>query len=467
MKQIMKKAIGSLDTDYAEIRIERSETTSLTYMGPVLENIGTTYTLGGCIRVCIRGGWGFASFNRIEDARQSALAAREMALITAGDRFAVSHSPGSRTTSPNKKVLAPVQPVVASLKNEVSIDPSMVTLEEKCDLLKNYNDLMLDENEIVTTRSVYRDIKKSVWLHTSDGTMIDRDMLYTGVAFVAIAKDGTNVQRGTKSFADRRGYETVLNLEDEVQAIVKIARDLIRAPKVQGGRYTVVLDPLLAGVFAHEAFGHLSEADFVYENPGAKEMMTLGRRFGPEFLNIIDDGNIEGENGFIGYDDEGVKKERTYLIKDGVLKGRLHSRETAGRMGEKPTGNARAITFSFRPIVRMTNTFIDNGDNTLEGILDSVKDGIYACAFLGGMTDLERFTFSSGYAYKIENGRITTPLRDVILSGNVFETLYNITMIGNDLTLYGGLGGCGKMGQAPLPTSLGSPHIAVKNVLVG
>ena len=69
--------------------------------------------------------------------------------------------------------------------------------------------------------------------------------------------------------------------------------------------------------------------------------------------------------------------------------------------------------------------------------------------------------------YRIENGKITTPLRDVILSGNVFETLKNITLIGNDLKIFGGLGGCGKGGQSPLPVSDGSPHIFVNNVLVG
>jgi len=136
-------------------------------------------------------------------------------------------------------------------------------------------------------------------------------------------------------------------------------------------------------------------------------------------------------------------------------------------MGEQPTGNARALNTSFRPIVRMTNTFIDRGDAPFESMIADIKDGIYACDYIGGMTDLERFTFSSAYAYRIENGAITTPIRDVILSGNVFETLGNIAMIGNDLDIHGGLGGCGKGGQSPLPTSVGSPHIRIENVLVG
>jgi len=451
MEHIMKKAIDSLDADYAEIRLERAEQTVLTYMGPVLENIGTTFTIGGCIRVCVKGGWGVAAFNRPEKARESALDAIRMACLAAGDGT----------------VLAPADMVTDTVRYDVSIDPTSVSLGEKEVLCRSYNDRMLHSEGIVTTAVNYRDTKKDVWLHTSEGTMLHQQKIHAGVSIMAVAKDGANVQRGRKSFGDTRGYETVMNREDDVDEVVRITRDLMKAPKVKGGVYTVILDPQLAGVFAHEAFGHLSEADFVYENPHAREMMKLGRRFGPDMLNIIDEGTRTGENGYVPYDDEGVQGGKTYLIRDGVLVGRLHSRETAGRMGEKPTGNSRAINASYRPIVRMTTTYIDSGNTPFEEMLQGISDGIYACGFLGGNTDLERFTFSSAYAYRIENGRITTPLRDVILSGNVFDTLHNISRIGNDRTLYGGLGGCGKGGQSPLPVSDGSPHIRVDNVLVG
>jgi len=440
-----------MDADYADIRIERSETTSLAYMGGVLEDIGKVMTLGGCVRVCIRGGWGFASFNRIEDAEKSVQEACVMAKLAGEDRT----------------VLAQVEPVTARVKNTVGKDPARVSLEEKLALLKKYNDMMVSAKDIVTTNSVYRDTRKTIWFHTSEGSMIEQEKIYAGISLMAVAREGSNVQRGVKSFGDQRGFETVENREGEVEKILKITRDLIRAPKVSGGVYPVILDPQLAGVFVHEALGHLSEADFVYENPKAREMMKLGRRFGPDVLNIIDDGALSGENGFTPYDEEGVKGQRTYLVKNGVLTGRLHSRETAGRMGEMPTGNARAISSSFRPIVRMTTTFIDRGDSSFEDMLAGIRDGIYACGFLGGNTDLERFTFSSAYAWRIENSCITTPLRDVILSGNVFDTLDHIEKIGNDLTLYGGLGGCGKGEQSPLPVTDGSPHIRIGKVLVG
>lgn len=450
MDSLLREALADIDADYADIRVERAESTSVSCMGPEFEHVGSTFTLGGCVRACVRGAWGFAAFNRIEDARTSAQEALTMARI-------VGHG---------ETLLAPVKPVSAVLKSTAS-DPTRVSLEEKCGLVRRYNDIMLHAEGIVTTSTLYRDMKRTVWLLTSEGTSIERETVYAGVNLSAIARDGANVQRGIRSFGDQRGYDTVLGHEKDADDAVRTARDLIAAPKVNGGMHKVILDPQLAGVFAHEAFGHLSESDFVYENPKAGEMMKLGRRFGPDILNIVDDGSLDGENGYTPYDDEGTPAGRTSLIKDGILVGRLHSRETAGKMSEPPTGNARALNAGFRPLVRMTNTFIDRGESSFESMLDAVGDGIYACGFLGGNTDLERFTFSSAYAYRIENGRITTPVRDVILSGNVFDTLNRVIMIGDDLRLFGGLGGCGKGGQSPLPVSDGSPHILIDGVLVG
>jgi TldD protein len=228
----------------------------------------------------------------------------------------------------------------------------------------------------------------------------------------------------------------------------------------------VVCDPILAGVFVHEAFGHLSESDFVYENERMREIMVLGRKFGGKHLNIVDGAAVPGLRGSYKYDDEGVRATKTYLIKEGVLVGRLHSRETAAKMGEAVTGNARALNYTFMPIVRMTNTFIEAGKASFDGLISDIKEGVYCKNWYGGMTSMEMFTFSAGEAYMIRNGKIAELLRPVQLSGNLFTTLENIDAIGNDLDMNQG-GGCGKGGQMPLPVSNGSPHIRIRKCLLG
>jgi TldD protein len=228
-----------------------------------------------------------------------------------------------------------------------------------------------------------------------------------------------------------------------------------------------VLDPAIASVFIHEAFGHLSEADHVYENPKLRDLLVLGDEIASPILTVADSAAEPALSGSYKYDDEGTPARKNYLIQEGRLVGRLHSRETAGNMNESPTGNARAITYRFPPIVRMTNTFIEAGDVTFQDLLADVDDGVYVVNWLGGQTAMEMFTFRAMEAYAIRNGRLEEPLRGVTLTGNVFETLKNIDAVADDFTWDPGGGGCGKGGQAPLAVGNASPHIRVSKCVIG
>ena len=303
---------------------------------------------------------------------------------------------------------------------------------------------------------------RELFLNT-EGSRVVQERVYTRVALSATAVEGSNVQARYKSFGDQRGFGVVLGHEADAEKIASEAVELLSAEKVTGGTYTVILNPAIAGVFIHEAFGHLSEADHLHRNERLKEVMRIGERFGPPFLNVTDK-PAPGEWGYYKYDHEGVEKKITYLIKDGVLSGRLHSRLTAWIMGDEPTGNARAINALYQPLVRMSATCIEPGDAETEEVLD-ISEGLLVIDALGGMTEMEMFTFTAQKAYLVKNGKPVKLLRDVVLSGNVFETLKNIEKIGKEG--YYWVGGCGKGGQYPLPVSTFAPYVRIKNVLVG
>lgn len=451
MEQKIREALKRCDVDHAEVHVEEDMSTSVSYAGKELEEMGTHMSLGGNARAFKRGGWGFVSFNDTSKIGEYVKQACAQARLVAG----------------KEGELASAEPVKDTVTVEMEDDPSGVPLEEKERVVRSYNDIILKTKGIQTSRVVYRDSRMRRFFFNTDGAEIIEERVYCGAAYTAIARDGNNVQLSFDSVGETLGFNTVLNQEAEVERVAKEAVDLLKAEKVKAGRYTVVADQLLAGVFAHEAFGHLSESDFLYQNERVKEIMQLGRRFGPNELSIVDDGTMVGKRGYYKYDDEGVKSQKTYLIKDGVLTGRLHSRETAAKMGESPTGNARCISYRHHPIVRMSCTYIEPRDRSFGDMLDGVERGIYAKGFYGGETQLEMFTFSARRAYLIENGKVGPMVRDVVLSGNVFETLANVEAIGDDLKLHGGLGGCGKDGQSPLPTSTGSPHVRIKNVIIG
>jgi TldD protein len=356
--------------------------------------------------------------------------------------------------------------MVDKVPAEFKKNPIDVPLATKNNILDEYNRIMLGTKGIQTTSIGYADIKKKVTLATSEGTYLEQGRIDLNLRLSAIASKDGDVQQVGLSIGSKGDFATVENLHEKVRDIARRAVALLSAPNAKGGAYTVVLDPVLAGVFVHEAFGHLSEADHIYENPQMRELMVLGRRFAGKHLNIVDGAAVPGYRGSFKYDDEGTPATKTYLIKQGVLTSRLHSRETAAKMGEQPTGNARAINYTHPPIVRMTNTFIEPGTTSFAEMLSGIKEGVYAKDWYGGTTSLEMFTFSAGEAYMIRDGKIAEMVRPVVLTGNVFTTLDNIDAIGNDLDMNQG-GGCGKAGQSPLPVSNGSPHIRIRNCLVG
>jgi len=452
MKAFLKEVIDGLAVDYADIRVEESETTRIVVRGQELDDLGQSFERGGCLRVFYRGNWVVASFNVIDESLKeladdlaiqvNELPAREGGLVS----------------------LPAFEQVVRAPKNE---DPRLVPLAAKQQLIKNYNQILLNHEQIVSTVAAYQDSHKTVYWYSSENRYIEQEFVRSGFSCQAIARDGANIQSYGESFGRAKGFESLKGKEELVERVAKIAIDLLKAEPVTAGKYTVIVDPLLGGIFAHEAFGHLSEADHIAENERLKQLMRIGTRYGVEQLTIVDDPTLPDEVGSYRYDDEGVPAQRTELIAEGRIAGHLHSRHTAYLMGEAVTGNARAISYRFPPIVRMSNTYIVPGEKRLEDLLADVQDGLYVVGSRGGMTELETFTFSSQYAYRIENGKRTKMVRDVTLAGNVFETLKNIEAIGNDLSIHGGLGGCGKNGQSPLPVTTGAPHIRIRNVVVG
>ncbi|MBD1890401.1 TldD/PmbA family protein [Coleofasciculus sp. FACHB-SPT9] len=437
--------------DYLEIRLEQSESTSISFRGHQLDAVDRNFTLAGGIRACHMGGWSFVTFNGLAELQDRI-----------EEAISQAHLVGKETT-----MLAPVEPIQDYVAVEIGRDPRGVSLAEKRRLLEGYNQLLLDfDPRIQTTMVNLRDRFGITYFANSLGTCIAQERLDVSGRFGAIAReDGSAPRQGFESVHSRTDYNILEGIEDQVLGAAKRAVGQLEAKSVKGGQYTVVLDPYLAGVFIHEAFGHLSEADFVYENPRMQELLTLGKPLAIKQLNVVDDATMPDLPGSLKYDDEGVPAQRKYLIKDGILTQRLHNRETAGKLHEAPTGNARALNATYPPLVRMTNTGIEPGEHSFDDMIGDIEEGVYAVRMLGGQTNGEMFTFAAAEGYMIRNGKIAERVTDVSLTGNVFQTLKDIEAIGNDSIYING--GCGKGGQMPLPVSVGGPHLRIKNVVVG
>ncbi len=451
----IRELVRRKDVDYLEVRAERGTESSIRIEGKNVESVKQGNFVGGNVRVLVEGVWGFAYFTELDTLPEKI-------------NYAIEQARSLKNFVESRTELAYVQPVDTRIKAIIKKNPFLIPLKEKVELFKHYVNLSLSCNKrIISATAYYTDKLKTVYFANSEGTYIEQEILDIGGFILPRASDGKITERTMVPFGSSESYEIVENLEDDVKEKSELAAALLDAEQPDGGEYPVIIDQHLGGVFIHEAFGHLSEADFIFENERLKKIMRIGNKIGSDILNVVDTGNIRGKRGSLFYDDEGVEAIPVNLIKNGVLSGHLHTRETAFKMREKPTGNARAINFRFAPIPRMRTTFIEGGNGKFNDFVKDIKKGIYAKGSFGGQTNGELFTFVSEEAYLIENGKITKLLRDVSLSGNVFETLKNIVGIADDIVIRDTGGGCGKAGQTPLPVSHGAPHTYISKVIVG
>lgn len=453
MLEGLTEKIKRSDADYLDLRLEEKSGVDFSIKKSEVENIAETESIGYGIRALYKGRWGFTSANDISKISEKIDEAITFAKL-AGNSKSQFHK---------------VDPINDTVSSPMKIDPTKIPLDNKISLFLNYYKIISNFDKRIQGSSSlrYKDQEVKKYFLNSQGSFIEQEARRIGYTVNVITRENDNIQGAYTANSSLQDEQIIYKLEKDIKESCKIALDLLGAKPVKAGVYTVVANPELTGVFAHEAFGHLSEADYLYKDKDMQKIMKLGRSFGKPILNIVDDSALKGSYGTYAYDDDGVPTQKTYLIKKGKLVGRLHSRETAGLMREKPTGNARAINYRYMPIVRMTNTYIENGKTTFEDIIKDIKIGVYAVGALGGQTNTDNFVFGSQYGYMIRDGKVAELVKDVRLSGNVFETLKNIDMVGNDFELSSSLGGCGKGGQSPLPISHGGPHIRIQNVVIG
>ncbi len=221
------------------------------------------------------------------------------------------------------------------------------------------------------------------------------------------------------------------------------------------------------GILLHEAVGHGLEGDFNRKGSSAFAGL-MGKRVASKGVTVVDDGTIPDRRGSLSFDDEGTPSQRNTLIEDGILVGYMQDRQNARLMGVEPTGNGRRQTYAHAPMPRMTNTVMENGSDDPQAIIASMDDGIYAVNFSGGQVDITngKFVFSCTEAYRVENGKITHPVKGATLIGDGPSALKRVRGIGNDMAMDPGIGSCGKNGQS-VPVGVGQPTLLISGLTVG
>ena len=452
LERQMMRAIDD-GADYLDIRYEKEQSTVIEIRDDVLREAKVGFELGAGIRVLLDGSWGFYATSdpsRLEDG------------ITKALKLAKAHK-----ADKNIK-LAPSDSTNEEFKLKVREPPEDVGIDRKISLVREAYKRLVDVDERIKSASVYYtdSIIEKLFLN-SEGSEIRLHLPYISIGFRAVASEGGELQEAHDRVGAFTGFElTKENDPGEIAASVsRRALRLLDAKNPPAGKFPVVMDGKLLGVFAHEALGHAAEADLVVSGESILAD-KIGSRIASEIITIADDPSIPQTHGYYPFDDEGVRSRRTLIIENGTLRSYLHTRSSAGELGMEVTANARAEDNSHIPIARMSNIIIERGDQSFDEIIEDIKRGIYAKGMRGGQVDTVggNFQFTAEEAFMIEDGEVKGSIRNLSLAGRTLEVLEKIDALGKDVT--GSIGFCGKNGQT-VPVSESGPDARISEILVG
>ena len=440
--------------DFAEIFAEDRRSSSAILDDGRVEEVVSGRDRGAGIRVVVGETTGFA---HTADLSETGLAA------AAGAAAAAARQSGGARRVVEVSSLEVPRPLT------VRVPPEDVPKSTKVALLTAADAAARSTGSAITQVSArYGDGRRRILVADSDGLFTSDDQVRTLFSVSCVASGDTGMQTGRESAGRTAGFELfdLYDVEEMARRAARRALTKLTARPAPSGEMPVVVGPGGGGVLFHEACGHGLEADLVAKSASAFAG-RVGERVAAPMVTLVDDGTMAGEWGHYGIDDEGRPAARNVLISDGVLTDYMWDRLRARKEGRVSSGNGRRQSYQHLPMVRMTNTFIENGDADPDDIVADTPHGVYVAQLGGGQVNTATgdFVFGMTEAYLIENGEIAAPIREGNLIGNGPEVLTRIDALGNDFAM-GSPGTCGKDGQG-VPVGDGTPTLRVTALTVG
>jgi TldD protein len=425
LKDQISKVLNWLNgqsVDYADIRIVDQQYEDISTNNLTVEKIQNSRSKGYGIRVIFDGSLGFASsqdFDLIQDTAAKAL------LI----------AKSSRELQTEKIILSPKDIIVDHYKTPIEKDPFAVPMAEKIQLLLSAEETMRASGDLSRTWGNLNFQRIDKIFADTEGSYITQELYESGGGIVAYATHEGDTQlrsypncfRGNVGTA---GYEFVekLDLVGNASRIGTEATELVRAEECPSGHFDIIIDSDQLQLQIHESIGHPVELDRIFGSEAAYAGMSFvhtgmieeGFKYGSEHVTVVADGTLAGALGTFGYDDDGVKAQKTTIIDKGILKNFISSRDTASKIGQASNGTNRADGWQNIPIVRMTNINLMPGNFELDELVSGVENGLFLKTNRSWSIDDKRvnFQFGTEIAYEIKEGQLTGKIyKNPIYSG--------------------------------------------------
>lgn len=439
--------------DFVELFIEESRGTALTFKDQKVENAtaGTEYGVG--IRLIFGNEVLYA---HTSDDREEIL----MQLI---EDLAIG-----RTAASSPWDVGDWSQVNFDNAHQIIKDPKTISQEHKLPILQAANEYARSVSPLITQVAITAmDNVSQIQIFNSEGLWAKDNRTRARFSINVTAGEGGDRISAHEAPGAMRGFEffETLNVEETSQNAAQRALRMLKADYISGKKMPVIMGNGFGGVIFHEACGHPLETESIRRN-ASPFCGKLGEQIAHESVTAIDDGTFANSWGSINIDDEGMPVQRTTLIENGILKSYMSDRVGASEVGVARTGSARRESYKYAPVSRMRNTFIANGKDTVEDMLSSVEEGLFAQKMGGGSVNpaTGEFNFAVEEGYIIRNGKKAEAVRGATLIGKGHEILPKISMVANDFEMAAGM--CGAS-SGSVPVTVGQPSLKVDDILVG
>ena len=425
--------------EFVDVRVLRGKETHI-HVENGETKIGGALICDTNLRVFMKGCWGVCSGNDLTLLNEMVESAVKMTRAKKVNQFSLEEYPFSQD----------------KICIDVRIRPDHVESNEKVEYIHFLEDQMKIDR-IKKTSIFYRDSTGMKSIYNSKGAAIEEEVLYTCVTATATAKSGERIESASARKYICGGYEHLKEGEDLPLLAAQRAQNMLTAHQIKKGKYTAIFDPLLTGTLIHEILGHCAEADLVLQGTSVLKD-KLGTVVAPEGISVYDDPSVPLAPVTYQYDDEGVAARKKPIIQNGILSTYLHSLDTASQLCGQP-GNARCEDYSFAPLVRMSNTYVSGS------VIFEENEGLILKGTLGGEVEpgTGQFFIRPVLGELMKDGEVIKRFKDMIVVGDILETLQSIESVGSDFYIDSGT--CEKKGQTIFIGS-GGASLRISNVTI-
>ncbi len=455
-QDVLESAVGHMQDMGAEFSDARSQTirvTGVSSMNGELRQLVEKATGGVCLRAWIGGRWGYGTATSFDRADIMSAAASAVANARGDGKSDLHLEPAS---------------VRRHIDARVRIHPDSVDLSEKISAVLDLDRAQAVDDRVINRMGSYSEEIKDNCLVNSVGSDISWQEVRTLCRAMSVASDGQRMERYYDGPDSTLGFEVVrdTDLEEVGRTTAEEAVATLSAERAPSGHMTVISDPMVSGLLAHEAMGHASEGDEITKR---RSFLTgaVGRRVASDVVSMYDDGTVHGAHGSVPFDDEGTPSSRTQIIDHGEYTGYMHSLETASQLGCRPTGNGRSENYGKRVWVRMTNTFFAPGEWDRDELIADTRDGILCDKMVNGMEDPVGGCFEAKClrGFRIRNGEIAGMVQSFTLTGRSVDILTSADALSREVVLDGGM--CGKGIEDWVRVSSGGPYMRARMIVGG